>query len=77
MILITDEKVINFDNVIEIVIQKNYTEKEGYILRAYDNSGEESFILGEYKKEEDAQIELSKFINSYKENKRIHRFEGD
>jgi hypothetical protein len=77
MLIVMKDKVINLDNITDIEIEKDYTSKGQYTLKAYDNLGENAFTLGTYKTEEDAQIELSRFINSYKEEKRIHRFEGE
>lgn len=76
MLIITDNRAINFNNITVIQAEKDYTKDEGYLVRAYDNN-DDSYILGEYDNEERAQIELSRFINSYIVEKKIHRFEGD
>ena len=77
MLLVTDKRIINFDNIAEIIMQKSFKSEGEYILVAYTNTDTGAFFLNEYKNKEQAQMELNKFIDSYKENKKIHRFEGD
>lgn len=72
MIILSQDKrmIINFDNIVGIVIRKN-TDENVYQIQCKSENEKNKRILGKYKTEERAKKVLQEIVNKYKEVKAI------